>query len=34
MGVVGSMENLTKLGVGLEFNYITDEGGIHIAKAL
>lgn len=28
MGVVGSMENLTSLNLGLEFNYITNEGGI------
>lgn len=34
MGVVGAMENLTKLSVGLEFNYIKDEGGVHVGDAL
>jgi hypothetical protein len=34
MGVVGSMDNLVKLNLGLEFNYITDEGGVHVGKAL
>lgn len=30
MGVVGAMENLTKLNLGLEFNYIKDEGGVFV----
>lgn len=34
MGVVGAMENLTKLNLGLEFNYIKDEGGVFVGEAL
>jgi len=29
MGVVGSMKNLTSLQLGLEFNYISDDGGVY-----
>lgn len=28
MGAIGSMTNLTRLQLGLEFNYIGDDGGV------
>lgn len=34
MSVAGQMTNLTKLHIGLEFNYIEDYGAKQIAKAL
>lgn len=34
MGAIGSMTNLTRLQLGLEFNYIGDDGGVHVAKGI